>query len=143
MKQHIDKERLQDNLTGEELAHLADCPFCREALLYHVEQHQLIQAPKHLKASVLTRSRQPDIRFIAGTNQVSRRLQLFYFSLKVSAAVLCALTLLTAAPALSSRLETRSDKQLSYYERIDNLTSQLNRLSNTNLEEIHYDKEKK
>lgn len=154
MEKHIEPTRFSKALSLEELDHLSSCCFCREELADYVEQYQLIKAPKSMKASILERSKKPDIQFIAGTNQISKRLQLFYFSLKVGAAVLCVLTMLIAAPDFTNQIkmreskaeaaaELRDDNQFDYYEKVKAFTAQLNRLSSKNREVINYDKEEK
>lgn len=155
MEQHIEKMRYKGRLSEKELVHLSGCRHCQEAFADYVEQYEVLPAPRHLKASVLERSRRPDIQIIAGSNQISKKLQMFYFSLKVGAAVLCALSLLTIAPVISRQLETDkdflskeyniddSDRQWLYYERVNNLTAKLNKLSNTNMEVRKHDKKEK
>lgn len=154
MEKHIEPTRFNKTLSPEELNHLSSCRFCREELAEHVVQHELIKAPKNMKASILERSKRPDIQFIAGTNQISKRLQLFYFSLKVGAAILCVLTMLIAAPDFTNQIKMReskaeaatglrNDNQFDYYEKVKDFTAQLNKLSNRNREVINHDKEKK
>ncbi len=153
-KQHIDSKRFKDNLTQEECAHLASCPFCRERFADYIETQELITAPRHLKSDILERSRNLDVQLIAGTNHLSKRLQLFYFSLKVGAAVLCALTMLTILPGLSREISarqdaaarqshTRSESQWFYYDTVNYLTEQLGKLSNINMEVFKNDEKEK
>lgn len=153
-KQHIDPERFKSELTLEECLHLANCPFCREQFADYIEKMEMIKAPRHLKSSTLERSRDLDIQIVAGSNQLSKRLQLFYFSLKVGAAVLCALTMLTILPGLSGEIAARQDaaarqskslteKQWKYYDTVNYFTEQLGRLSNINMEVFKNDKEER
>lgn len=152
-KQHIEPERFRSGLTREEYQHLSACPYCREQFADYIEQQELLTAPVHLKSSVLERCKDLDVRIIAGSNQLSKRLQLFYFSLKVGAAVLCALTMLTLLPGFSRDLylrqaadktgRTYSERQWSYYESVNYLTKQLGRLSNIQVEVFKNDKEEK
>ena len=97
-KQHIDPKRFKDNLTQEEFAHLTSCPFCRERFADYIETQELITAPKHLKSDILERSRNLDVQIIAGSNHLSKRLQLFYFSRKPSAVRRIRLQLLQKLP---------------------------------------------
>lgn len=153
MDGHIEKQQFKKTLTSEELKHISSCPYCREVLTKQVEQFELLTAPKSLKASVMQRSKQLDVQLIAGSNQLSKRLQLFYFSLKVSAAVLCVLTMLTIAPRFAGQLENRwqdaidqrpltqqAGREWRYYEKVENLTARLYELSNSNMEVFDYDK---
>lgn len=154
MEKHIDPQRFKKVLTKDELHHLSVCRFCREELTEYVEAEEIILAPRDFKNSVMEQSRRLDVKLIAGTNHVSKRLQLFYFSLKVGAAILCVLTMLTIAPELSRQLEGYAVKVESkseeppqntwnYYEKVNNLTARLNRLSNKNMEVFDYDKKEK
>lgn len=156
MEHHIEKLRFKESLTEEEISHISSCRFCREELTGHVEQYEMLTAPKNLKASILEQSKHLDVQLIAGTNQISKRLQLFYFSLKVSAAILCMLSMLTVAPHFLRQLELglqeardsipaigQSAENWQYYERVENLTARLYELSNSNVEEYDYDKKEK
>lgn len=153
-KQHLSREHLKGTMTEEELKHLSTCRFCRETLADYVEAHELLTAPAGLKASILEQSRRPDVQFIAGTNQVSKKLQLFFFGLKVSAAVLCSLALLAIAPGFSKelavksaqagyRIEQSAGRQWSLYDKVDNFTKQLNQLSFTHMEVNEHDKKER
>lgn len=153
-KQHLSREHLGRTLTEAELKHLSTCRFCRETLADYVEAHELLKAPAGLKASILEQSRRPDVQFIAGTNQISKRLQLFFFGLKVGAAVLCSLALLAVAPSFSQelavkstqagyRIEQSADRQWSLYDKVDNFTKQLNRLSFKHMEVDEHDKKER
>lgn len=154
LPRHVDHSRFRQTLTLEELEHLADCPRCQEALADSIAASELLSAPRDLKASVLERSRGLDVQLIAGSNQASRRLQLFYYSLKVGAAVLCSLSLLLFTPTLSEQLgrgyqklcevsARQSAKQAYYHEQIDQFTEQLQKLSNFNQEVFHHDKKER
>lgn len=154
---HISPDEWKGTLSEEAIKHLAVCPRCREALADYIESAEYLTAPGHLKASILNRSQKLDVQLIAGSNHLSKRLQLFYYSLKVGTAVVCALTLLFMAPDMArqaaehspkeslhqKRIEYFSPKHWEYYEHIDQLTKQLNKLSNLNLEVFRYDKEER
>lgn len=157
---HISPGRLRGSLKGKlsdsELKHLAACPWCREALSEAVAGKELLCAPRDLKSSILERSRKLDVQIIAGSNHLSKRLQFFYFSLKVGTAVLCSLSLLFLAPNLaegSARQAARelagdrygqfSEQRWEYYKHMEQLTGQLHQLSNFNLEVFRYDKEER
>lgn len=157
---HISPERLKGSLKGRlsdrELKHLAVCPWCREALSEAAAGKELLTAPRDLKSSILERSRKLDVQIIAGSNQLSKKLQFFYFSLKVGAAVLCSLSLLFLAPNLAESSARRAADELTgdhygqlseqhweYYKHIEQLTGQLHQLSNFNLEVFRYDKKER
>ena len=57
-----------------------------------LEQQGLLKAPANLKASVLERSRQADVRLIAGTNHFSKKTRLLCYSLKGGLAAACSIT---------------------------------------------------
>lgn len=144
-KQHINPVHFKTGLTPEESAHLAGCHFCREQFADFIEKQELITAPAHLKSFILERSRDLDIQLVAGTNHLSKRLQLFYFSLKVGAAVLGSLSMLVFLPGVSHEITARreaaarqsrsqSERQWNYYDTVNHLTEQLEKLSNINME---------
>ena len=156
-KKHINPEHFSGKLTEEEIKHLAECPRCRLLFTEYIEAEELHPAPVHLKTSVLEKIREPDVAIIAGSNRLSRRLQLFYFSLRVGAAVLCSLSLLFLAPPLNadirpgkymeekktSRYEELSDRWHNQYKRIESFTGQLNELFLPEKEVSRYDKKEK
>lgn len=152
VRQHIEPSRFSGRLSPEEIEHLASCPWCRDAFAGFIEKQELVRAPASLKASVLERSQGLDVQIIAGSNHLSKKLQMFYYSLKVGAAVLCSLALLTIAPNLASNPAARAVQpvqknqeagQWGYYEKVDHFTKQLNRLVNLNMEVMQHDKEKR
>ena len=153
VRQHIEPSRFSGRLTSEEMEHLASCPWCRDAFAGYIENRELLTAPASMKASILERSKGLDVQIIAGSNHLSKKLQMFYYSLKVGAAVLCALALLAIVPDLTAKpasrpvypaLETQDKGQWGYYEKVDHFTKQLNRLTNLkNMEVMQHDKEEK
>lgn len=154
-QQHINPEYFKTGLSPEEYSHLAACPFCCEQFADYIENQELITAPAHLKSSIMERSRDLDVQIVAGSNHLSKRLQLFYFSLKVGAAVLCALNHADDSPRQVSgkfqpdrmrgqtEFKFRSEQQWSYYETVNYLTEQLGRLSNINMEVFKNDKKER
>lgn len=154
MEKHTDPQQFHKNLSEEDIKHISNCRFCREQLAEYIGERELVSAPRDFKNSVMEQSRRLDVKLIAGTNHVSKRLQLFYFTLKVGAAVLCVLTMLTVAPELSrqlegyaARIEAGSEKPpditWNYYEKVNSLTARLNKLSNRNMEVFDYDTKKR
>ncbi len=69
-----------------------------EQLIRQVEAEGLIQAPVHMKQEILERSRRVDYQVAVATRQVSKQMQLFFYSLKVGAAVVTAIFLLLMVP---------------------------------------------
>lgn len=74
--------------------------FYAERLADLVEAHGLIAAPANLKPSVLSRSRQLDVRLIARSNRLSKKLTLWYYGLKVSLAAACCVGFILSAPGV-------------------------------------------
>lgn len=89
-------------LTMKELEHLVSCDFCVEQFADYIEEQELIRAPRYLQEEILKRSQQFEVQIVAKSNQASKKLQLFYYSLKVGFAAVFALAFLMAAPALAS-----------------------------------------
>lgn len=69
-----------------------------EQLIRQVEAKGLIKAPAHMKQEILERSRRMDYQMAVTTRKVSKQMQLFFYSLKVGAAVVTALFLLLMVP---------------------------------------------
>lgn len=69
-----------------------------------VESRGLMRAPANLKSAILERSRQPDVLLAAKAGRLGRRAELFFYGLKVSAAVACSVGLILAAPPIGEAL---------------------------------------
>ena len=91
---HIDPGRPVSSLSREELAHLSSCQFCREQIALQAEKQELLTAPARMKSEILSKLNRPEVQIIAKSNRISKKLELFYFSLRVGTAVLCSLALL-------------------------------------------------
>ena len=89
-------------LTLEELEHLASCDFCMDQFADYMEDQELLTAPRYLKEDILKRSHQFEVQIIAKSNQASKKLELFYYALKVGFAAVFAIAFLVIAPSLTS-----------------------------------------
>lgn len=158
---HIDPKRPVSSLNRKELEHLSSCRFCRQQIALHTEEQELLTAPARMKSEILSRISRPDVQIIAKSNRISKKLELFYFSLRVGTAVLCSLAILSVAPALQSPVQRPAEARpeaVSYeqqpgspargaakggvvWEASSHFTEQLNRL--LNLEVFKYDKEER
>lgn len=94
---HIDP----NHLVPKDLEHIMSCDFCADALADYMEGHELLTAPKNMKDSILMRSRQANIQVIAKSNEISKQLQLFYYTLKVGFATVMVFSFLIFAPKLT------------------------------------------
>ena len=61
-----------------------------EQIIRQVEAEGLIKAPAHMKQEILERSERIDYQLAVATRKVSGQMQLFFYSLKVGAAVVAA-----------------------------------------------------
>lgn len=101
----------------------------------YLEERGLLSAPANLKSSILERSRQPDVRLIAGSNRLSKKTQLIRYSLKVSLAAACSIGFIIAMPRLHSRYSVSpqaSPKVPVYveaYEKIQEWNGKINEFS--------------
>ena len=162
---HLKPGRPISRLDSAELEHLFSCPFCQTQLTEYVEKEELVMAPAHLKAEILSRCRQTSQksagRAVSGVScpvpkPLTKRMELFFYSLRVGTAVACSQILLAFMPALSGRADRMAeaaDKFPAPYirhdiriteplkERVSDFTEQLNRLMN--LEVFRYDKKEK
>ena len=81
-----------DRMTEEELAAYT------EKLIWQTESAGLVPAPGHMTQEILGRSRGLDYQIRVQTRQIPKKLQFFYYSLKVGAAVVMALFLVMMVP---------------------------------------------
>lgn len=79
-----------------------------EAFADSLEERGRLKAPANLKASILERSRQPDVQIIAGSNHLSKKMQLLRYSLKISFAAACSIGVIIAMPRLHDRYSISS-----------------------------------
>lgn len=92
-----------DKSNADFLARAAKDDFYAEQLADLVESQGLMKAPINLKSSIMERSRQLDVQVIAKSNLASKKLELFYYGLKLSAAVAVSVCFILIAPTLNQR----------------------------------------
>jgi len=101
----------------------------------YIEKRGLLPAPANLKSSILERSRQPDVRLIAGSNHLSKKTQLLRYSLKVSLAAACSIGFIIAMPQLHHRYSvspqalSRVPVYVEAYEKIQEWNGKINEFS--------------
>lgn len=106
-----------------------------EEFAEYLEKRGLLKAPGNLKSSILKRSRQADVRIIAGSNHLSKKTQLFRYSLKVSLAAACSIGVIIAMPRLYSRYTVaphsspRLPVYVEAYEKIQEWNGKINQFS--------------
>ena len=87
----------QNNVTQEErikiLEHIGTCTHCADAYANYEEHKGLIQIPHYLKENIVKRTKDIDTQIVVYTKQSSKNLQLLFYSLRVSLAVIGALIL--------------------------------------------------
>lgn len=96
-KHHINPQQI----SMEDLEHLVSCDSCLEEFTGYVEEHELLTAPKHMKELILERSRELDIQIVAKSNLASKKLEFFYYTLKVGFASAVAIAFLVFSPGLT------------------------------------------
>ncbi len=107
---HISKEALtafhnNQMSAGEKeafLEHICSCNFCSEVFADSMKEN-LIKAPIDLKANLLRAVRQPEARLAKHAREVSKRMQLFLYSLKVGTAMAGALLILFLTITLGNK----------------------------------------
>lgn len=98
---HISDDRYlefqQDRLDEEErirfLMHISQCDYCSEKLAGFLEA-DMVSAPPDMKINILTASKKADVRFVKNAVEMTKRMQLFLYSLKVGAATIGAFIIL-------------------------------------------------
>ncbi|MEG0215809.1 MAG: hypothetical protein RR685_06695, partial [Hungatella sp.] len=106
----------------EELEQLANSDFCMMQFADRLEADGLLTAPKHMHDNIRARSRQLDVQIVAKTNEASKNLQLFYYSLKVGFATVFALSFLLAIPQIPMVSPSRVTV---FYEKAQEINDQL------------------
>ncbi|NBK92249.1 hypothetical protein D5278_09755 [bacterium 1XD21-13] len=103
-----------------------------EQLIRQVEAEGLIKAPAHMKQEILDRSGRMDYQLAVTTKKVSRQMQLFFYSLKVGAAVVTALFLLLMVPKELPQAEPMAPREAARRQE-----ETLNRRLNNGIREIN------
>ena len=111
-----------------------------EQIIRQVEAEGLIKAPAHMKQEILERSerisRCIDYQLAVATRKVSGQMQLFFYSLKVGAAVVTALFLLFMVPKEIPQAEPMVPKEAARQQeetlnrRLNNGMQEMNRMLN-------------
>lgn len=100
-KSHVTQAELiafgQDSMTVEEkeefLEHICSCNHCSDQLAAFMAE-DLIPAPRDMKANILRATKRPEIQIAVKSREVSKRIQLLLYSLKVGTAAVAAIALL-------------------------------------------------
>ncbi len=146
-----------NNITLEELEHIASCDICADKYANAIEQYTMIKAPHYLKDNILQEYRAfTKVRKEKTNNRLHlpwKKLQLFGYSMKIGLAMCGALILINFAPAGSTPREKPSGMSDFIYR----MNSELKEFSNNileytdhlvlngnkeNKEDINYDKKK-
>ena len=111
-----------------------------EQIIRRVEAEGLIKAPAHMKQEILERSERIDYQLAVATRKVSGQMQLFFYSLKVGAAVVTALFLLFMVPKEIPQAEPMVPKEAARQQeetlnrRLNNGMQEMNRMLNEMLD---------
>ena len=102
-----------------------------EQIIRRVEAEGLNKAPAHMKQEIQERSERIDYQLAVTTRKVSRQMQLFFYSLKVGAAVVTALFLLFMVPKEIPQAEPMVPKEAARQQE-----ETLNRRLNNGMQEL-------
>ena len=114
---------------------MSEDPAKAEEFADYLEERGLLSAPANLKSSILEKSRQPDVRLIAGSNHLSKKTLLLRYSLKVSLAAACSIGFIIAMPRLHDRYSvtpqalSRVPVYVEAYEKIQEWNGKINEFS--------------
>lgn len=75
------------------LEHICSCNHCSDQLAAFMAE-DLIPAPRDMKENILKATKRPDIQIAVKSREVSKRIQLLLYSLKVGTAAIAAIALL-------------------------------------------------
>lgn len=79
------------------LSHLEECDYCLNELAHTQECTAPALAPSYLKEQILQRAADPDVQTARIVRTTSRKMELFFYSLRTAVGVITALFLLFAA----------------------------------------------
>lgn len=77
----------------EFLSHISSCTHCSDQLASHMNG-QLMEAPRRMKETLLAKAQSPEVQLVVKSKEVSKKIELLWYSLKVGAATVGALLLL-------------------------------------------------
>lgn len=100
-KKHIDKNdyilfqknQMNRNETEEFLKHISSCDFCADQFATLMSE-DIIMAPRDMKENLIRATRRPEVQIARRANETTKKMQLFWYSVKVGTATVCALLLL-------------------------------------------------
>ncbi len=108
-------------------------------LISEVEANEMLQAPAHMKEEILQKMKNPAVVLTVQTKKVSKKVQLFLYSLKISTAVAVALTAIVAismpvdtVKIVPSQETSRQEWNITerIYEKSNSITTLLGDFSN-------------
>lgn len=136
MNQHLTQQDFCNNLTIEQIQHIAECTYCCEQYADYIETSAFLSAPHDLRASIL--------RQMKPLPRTTYRFQLFQYSLKIGFAMCVAFLLLVIGPTVSPIVSEKT-QTITNYKQLEKLSSQINQLTLQflNMEEPSYDKKEK
>lgn len=111
--------------TVESLKSPEDLDAYTQALIRQVEAEGLIQAPRHMKQEILQRSQRVDYQLTVQTREISKKMQFFFYSLKVGAAVVTALFMVFAIPKELPKSEDSGSRKPTWVQE-DSIGDKLN-----------------
>lgn len=95
--QDLEKFKNSQMSTDEMIAfleHLDQCDFCLDQMMTHEKLAPTVSTPDYLKEQILKKAASLEVKAEKSTLETSRKMQLFYESLRTTAGVLMALALL-------------------------------------------------
>lgn len=123
LNNHVSSKNLidfkQDKMTFEEkelfLNHICSCMHCSEQLA-ELMTEEIIPAPKNMKENILRAVNNPKIQVSKNVKEISNRMKLFIFSLKIGFATVGALFLLLFTVNTSNQVGTANGFNHNYFE---------------------------
>lgn len=91
----------EENQSIKELQSITDSDFKLELFADRIEADFMVPAPRDFRESVMKAALRPEVQIEKKTRELSRKVQLLLYSLKVGTAVAGALFLLSIAPDFS------------------------------------------
>lgn len=96
------QEKLEETECRKFLEHIGSCSYCADQFAIYLET-DLQEPPAYLHEEILEKSQGLSVQAARTVYQTSKKMRLFWYSLKVGAAVVVSLLLLFASPAAEER----------------------------------------
>lgn len=129
------RNQLSQEVMNHVLEHIAQCTYCATLFAESFDQERLIKAPPGFKESVLKKAKQTVVVKVSVQRNLNRKRQMFFYSLKVGAAMFGAIFIIFTSANTSSQsnhimhdADTKIDTSLDF-QFLDDLSTSMKSFS--------------